>query len=140
MRRNAAAIAAVSIWCLLMTSAALADPTGSKGSFQGLARCTNGQSYSFVVNNANGAGGWEPGSEHGRVGSCALPRKHVRLSSERVRLDVHVHAGGGSPQSFTNTDSRKNGKVAVTCTISGSQTDPAGNTFSLSGSVSGWIS
>jgi hypothetical protein len=47
---------------------------------------------------------------------------------------------GGSPQSFTNTDVRKNGKIAVTCDISGSQMDAQGDTFSLSGTVAGWTS
>jgi hypothetical protein len=47
---------------------------------------------------------------------------------------------GGSPQSFTNTDARPNQVGNVTCAISGSQTDPAGDTFSLSGNVTGWIS
>jgi hypothetical protein len=47
---------------------------------------------------------------------------------------------GGTAQSHTNTDSRKNGNVTVMCRISGSQTDSAGDTFPLSGSVSGWIS
>jgi hypothetical protein len=140
MRRKAAAIAALSIGCLLMTSVALADPTGSKGSFQGLARCTNGQSYAFVVNNANGQGA---GSQNQNTAEWA-PAHFLGSTSvfhpSVFDLTFTFTPAGGSPQSFTNTDSRTNGKVAVTCTISGSQTDPAGNTFSLSGTVSGWIS
>ena len=49
-------------------------------------------------------------------------------------------AGGGTPQSFTNTDSRPHQTGNVTCQISGSKTDPQGDTFSISGTVTGWLS
>jgi hypothetical protein len=43
-------------------------------------------------------------------------------------------------QSFQNTNARTNQTGNVTCSVSGSRTDPAGDTFSLSGNVVGWIS
>jgi hypothetical protein len=42
-------------------------------------------------------------------------------------------AANGTTQSFTNTDVRKNQTANVTCMITGTQTDPAGDTFSLKG-------
>ena len=47
---------------------------------------------------------------------------------------------GGPSMSFTNTDSRPHQTGDVTCVVSGSQTDPQGGTFSISGSVTGTIS
>ena len=136
MRRNAAAIAAVSIWCLLMTSAGLADPTGSQGSFQGVARCTNGQSYAFVVNNANGQGA---GSQNQNTAEWA-PAHFLarRLSSRRFDLTFTFTPAGGSPVVHQHrlAHERQVGDLHHLR----KQTDPAGNTFSLSGTVSGWIS
>jgi hypothetical protein len=45
----------------------------------------------------------------------------------------------GPSQSFTNTAFRPNQTGTTMCDISGSQTSPQG-TFSLSGTVQGWIS
>ena|SRR5437870_5718539 len=47
---------------------------------------------------------------------------------------------GSTPQSFTDTSSRKNQTGDVTCQIDASQTDDQGNTFSIVGSATGWIS
>jgi hypothetical protein len=47
---------------------------------------------------------------------------------------------GGPPQSFLQQDSRQTGKTQTTCSVTGSQSDPAGDTFSISGTVSGWLS
>jgi hypothetical protein len=92
------------------------------------------------VNNANGQGSgsqdqntaeWAPAHF---IGSTSVFHPSV------FDLTFTFTPAGGSPQSFLNTDSRKNGTVAVTCRVSGSQSDPQGDTFSISGTVSGWIS
>jgi hypothetical protein len=49
-------------------------------------------------------------------------------------------AGGGQSQSFQQIDARQTDKSQTTCTLSGSQSDPAGDTFTLSGTVAGWLS
>lgn len=140
MRRKAAAIVAASATCLLLATGAMADPSGSKNSLTGTASCSNGLSYQFVVNSANGQGSgtqdnntaeWSPAHF---IGSTAVFHPAV------FDLTFTFTPAGGAPQSFTNTDVRKNGKVAVTCAISATQTDAAGDTFSLSGTVAGWVS
>jgi hypothetical protein len=47
-----------------------------------------------------------------------------------------------SGQTFTDSQiaTRTNGKVATTCEISGSQSDGAGDIFTISGTVGGWLS
>jgi hypothetical protein len=52
-------------------------------------------------------------------------------------LNFTFTPASGEPQSFTNTDTRPHKTGDVTCTISGTQTDPQGDTFSLSGMVTG---
>jgi len=120
---------------------ALAAPTNAKNAFSGTAQCDNGQSYKFVVNNANGQG---QGAQNNGQNQAEWAPAH--LSSGEVfhptafDLTFTFTPVSGPSQSFTNTDVRTNQTGDVTCQISGSQTDPQGNTFSLSGSVTGTIS
>jgi hypothetical protein len=140
MLRKTAAIVGGLIACLLVTASALADPTGSKNSFQGMASCTNGQSYTFVVNSANGQGAGAQQQNTAEWTPAHFLDSTQVFHPSAFDLTFTFTPAGGSAQSFTNTDSRPNGKVAVTCTISGSQSDQQGDTFSLSGTVAGWIS
>jgi hypothetical protein len=141
MRQLVAALVVASIACLLLAAGALADPTGSKNSFTGMASCTNGLSYPFVVNNSNGQGS---GAQKNNTAEWA-PAHFIgsNLVFHPAAFDLtftFTPADGSPPQSFMNTDVRKNGKVVVMCTLSGSQTDPQGDTFSISGTVGGWTS
>jgi hypothetical protein len=118
-----------------------AAPTNSKNAFAGMAMCDNGQSYMFVVNSANGRG---QGAQNNGQNQGEWTPAH--LSSGQVFHPTAFDTtftftpASGPPQSFTNTDTRKNQTGNVTCELSGSQTDPQGDTFSLSGSVTGTIS
>jgi len=120
---------------------AFAAPTNAKNAFSGTAQCDNSQSYKFVVNNANGQG---QGAQNNGQNQAEWAPAH--LSSGEVfhptAFDVtFTFTPVTCPsQSFTNTDVRRNQTGNVTCQVSGSQTDPLGNTFSLSGSVTGTIS
>jgi hypothetical protein len=126
---------------LVFAAAASADPTGSKNAFTAWATCSNGMSVPIVVNNANGQGAgtqnnvtaeWAPAHV---IGSTAVFHPTV--------FDLtftFTPAGGGTPESFVQQDSRLTSKTQITCELSGSQSDPAGDTFSLSGSVLGWLS
>ena len=121
---------------------AFAAPTNAKNAFSGTAQCDNSQSYTFVVNNANGQG---QGAQNNGQNQAEWAPAH--LSSGEVfhptAFDVtftFTPAGGGMPQSFTNTDSRPHQTGNVTCQISGSKTDAQGNTFSINGTVTGWLS
>jgi len=124
----------------MVAGPALAAPTNAKNAFPGTARCDNGQSYSFVVNNANGQG---QGAQNNGQNQAEWAPAH--LSSGQVfhptAFDVTFTftPPKGPSQSFTNTDVRPHQTGDVTCNISGSQTDPHGGTFSVSGSVTGFI-
>ena len=139
MRKTAAVLAACLLG-LVLTAAASADPTGSKGSFTAWATCDNGLSAPIVVNNANGQGAgaqknntaeWSPAQV---VGSTLVFHPTV------FNLTFTFTPAGGPSQSFPQQDSRNTGKSQTICSIAGSQSDPAGDTFSLSGTVAGWLS
>jgi hypothetical protein len=58
-----------------------------------------------------------------------------------VETGPHLHARGRNASGIhEHRRARAKGNPVVTCAISGSQTDEQGDAFSLSGTVSGWIS
>ena len=125
---------------LVFAAAASADPTGSKNAFTATATCDNGMTVPIVVNNANGQGAgtqngiqaeWAPAHV---VGSTAVFHPTV------FDLTFTFTPAGGTPESFVQQDSRQVGKTQVKCSLYGSQSDPAGDTFVLTGNVSGWLS
>ena len=140
MLRQAGMLVTGVVASLIVAVGASADPTGSKNSLSGTAQCDNGASYQFVTNSANGQGS---GSQNQNTAPWA-PAHFVGTNDvfhpSVFDITFTFTPAGGSPESFTNTSSRKNGVVSVTCSISASQTDSAGDTFTLSGTVSGWIS
>jgi len=119
-----------------------ADPNRAKNSFSGTASCGAAGSFAFVVNSANGQGGGTEnnGNQAEFTPAHLSPGNGVFHPTEFNLTFTFTPAGGGSPQMFTDTSSRKNQHGNVTCMIAGSQTDQAGNTFSLNGTVTGWIS
>jgi hypothetical protein len=125
---------------LVFTAAASADPTGSKNAFMATLTCDNGMTLPIVVNSANGQGAgqedkttaeWSPAHV---IGSKAIFHPTV------FDLTFTFTPAGGAPQTFTEQDSRLTSKTKTVCSISGSASDPAGDTFVLSGHVSGWLS
>jgi hypothetical protein len=125
---------------LVFAAAASADPTGSKNAFTATATCDNGMTVPIVVNNANGQGA---GTENGTQAEWAPA--HVIGSSAIFHptvfdLTFTFTPAGGTPETFVQQDSRQTGKTKVTCSLYGSQSDPAGDTFVLTGNVSGWLS
>jgi hypothetical protein len=139
--RIALATLASTIALGILGGPALAAPTNAKNAFSGMAQCDSGQSYSFVVNNANGQGqgAQNNGQNQGEWAPAHLSNGQV-FHPTAFDLTFTFTPANGQSQSFTNTDARKNQTGNLTCQISGSQTDPQGNTFSLSGSVTGTIS
>ena len=141
MRKSAMVLCACLLG-LVFAAAASADPTGSKNAFTATATCDNGMTVPIVVNNANGQGAgtqkdngskaeWAPAHV---VGGTAVFHPTV------FDLTFTFTPVGGSPETFIQQDSRQTSKTTTTCSLSGSQSDPAGDTFVLSGSVSGWLS
>ena len=139
LRLTAAALA-VSATALVLAAGASADPTGSKNSFNGIATCTNGVSGPFVVNSANGQGSGAQNNNTAEWTPAHIVGSNLIFHPAVFDLTFTFTPAGGTPQSFTNTDAHPNALAPVTCTISGSQKDQAGDTFSLSGTVSGWFS
>lgn len=140
MRRTAL----LSVACLLgliVAGAASADPTGSKGAFKAWATCDNGMSVPIVVNSSNGQGAGQQDNN-----TAEWTPAHVVGSSLVFHPTVFnltftfTPAGGGQSQMFQQLGSRQTGKTQTTCTLTGSQSDPAGDTFSISGTVGGWLS
>jgi hypothetical protein len=138
--RKFASLLCVCLLGLVFAAAASADPTGSKNAFNAWATCSNGMSVPIVVNSSNGQGAgsqnnttseWAPAHV---VGSPAVFHPTV------FDLTFTFTPAGGTPESFVQQDARLTGKTQVTCSLNGSQTDPAGDTFVLSGNVSGWLS
>jgi hypothetical protein len=136
------ALSAISVCAvaLIVTAAASADPTGSKNSFSGTAVCTNGVTAPFVVNSANGQGSGAQNNNTAEWTPAHIVGTNLIFHPSVFDLTFTFTPSSGPSQSFTNTDARSHAPAPVTCTISGSQTDPAGDTFSLSGTVSGWFS
>jgi hypothetical protein len=126
----------------ILAGPATADPTGAKGAFPGTANCGTAGSFQFVVNNANGQGSGtnNNGSQAQFAPAHLSPGNGVFHPTVFDLTFTFTPAGGGTPESFTNTSARVNQTGNVTCALSGSQTDPAGDTISLSGNVTGFIS
>ena len=123
----------------LLASPAFADPTGSKNAFPITAVC-GGQTVQVVVNSANGRGSGAQNNTTAEFAPAHVIGTNEIFHPTAFDVTFTFTPVGGSPQSFTDTSSRPNKTGDVTCDISASQTDPQGNTFSLSGSVTGWIS
>src|SRR6266480_4438517 len=92
----------------MLGGAAYAAPTNAKNAFSGTAQCDNGQSYTFVVNNANGQG---QGAQNNGQNQAEWAPAH--LSNGQVfhptafDLTFVFTPANGPSQSFTNTDVRK---------------------------------
>jgi hypothetical protein len=141
MRNTAAAIAVCGI-ALLTAAGAFAAPSGAKNASTFLATCDNGLTAPIVVNNANGRGS---GTENRGIQAEWAPAHVVgsNLVFHPASFDLQFSFfDAASGQTFTDSQvaDRKNGKIATTCELSGTQTDDAGDTFTISGTVGGWLS
>jgi hypothetical protein len=69
-------------------------------------------------------------------------RYRSSLTAPTGKAQEFTFFDAASGMTFTDSQvaTRKNGQVATTCDLSGSQTDPAGDVFTISGSVGGWLS
>lgn len=141
MTRRAALLGVVCVLCLVVAGAASADPTGSKGAFDAWAACDNGMSVPIVVNSANGQGAGQQDANTAEWTPAHVVGNSLVFHPTLFDLTFTFTPAGGAPsQSFYQQDARQTGKTQTTCTLTGSQSDPAGDTFSISGTVSGWLS
>jgi hypothetical protein len=124
----------------MVAGPALAAPTNAKNAFHGTANCGTAGTFSFVVNSANGQGQGTMNNGNQAEWTPAHLTGGLVFHPTVFNITFTFTPPGGPPMSFTNTDSRPHQTGDVTCTVSGSQTDPEGGTFSLSGSVMGRIS
>jgi hypothetical protein len=115
---------------------ASADPINAPGAFQLSVSCDNGHVYSVVV---NGNGSWSPA--HDVNGTTTL----VPLAFGEQVFTL-TDANGNVIDQETIPPSSKgagtsNGTRATetSCTFSGRQTDPEGNIFTITGSVTGFV-
>ena len=138
--RQSAAVLATCLLGLVLTAVASADPTGSKGSFTARATCDNGLSVPIVVNSANGQGAGSQNNNTAEWSPAHVIGSTLVFHPTAFDLTFTFTPAGGPSQSFLQQDSRNIGKSQTTCSLTGSQSDPAGDTFSLSGTVAGWLS
>jgi hypothetical protein len=132
-------LAALAGLCIAVGPAGAA-PTHAKNAFFGAADCGSAGRFTFVVNNANGQGqGTENNGNQALFAPAHLIETHQVFHPTAFDLTFTFTPPTGPSQSFTNTAARPNQTGTTTCDISGSQSSPEG-TFSLSGSVQGWIS
>lgn len=139
-RDVAVALCVACVLGLVAVAVASAAPTGSKNAFQAWASCDNGMSVPIVVNNANGQGGGQEANNTAEWAPAHVVGSSLVFHPTVFDLTFTFTPAGGSPESLSNEDSRNVGATTTTCELSGSQSDPAGDTFSLSGTVSGWLS
>jgi hypothetical protein len=137
--RHLIVAAAVIAGASLLAGPALAAPTNAKNAFPGTAMCDNGQKFQFVVNSANGQGSGAQNNNTAEWTPAHLDNGQVFHPTAFHNLTFTFTSADGQTQSFVNNDARKNQTGSVTCEVSGSKTDPQGDTFSLSGSVTGNI-
>jgi hypothetical protein len=124
----------------VLASPALADPIGAKNAFAFDATC-GARTIQIVVNSANGRGQGAQDQTTAEFAPGLVVGTNEVLHPTAFDLTfTFTPADGSTPQSFTDTSSRKNQSGDVTCQIDASQTDDQGNTFSIVGSVTGWIS
>jgi hypothetical protein len=123
---------------LLITTSALADPTGAKNSLTIPATC-NDQTVMIVVNNANGQGAGTQNQNTAPFAPAHVIGSNVVFHPTVFDLDFSFTAGGET-QSFTNTNAMRNPNTPVMCSIHYSQTNPDGSIFGLDGSVWGFFS
>jgi hypothetical protein len=140
--RKTTAVAAAFVVALAGAAGASADPTHAKNAATFMATCDNGLTAPVVVNNANGQGS---GTDNHSFQAQWAPAHVVgsNLVFHPTAFDLSFSFfDAASGQTFTDSEvaTRKNGATATTCQLSGSQTDPAGDVFTISGSVGGWLS
>jgi hypothetical protein len=122
-----------------MTAASAgAAPTGAKNAFQFTATC-NAQEVPIVVNNANGQGPQSPDKMQATFAPAHIVGTNQVFHPTQFDLTFSFTVGTET-QSFTNTASRPNKAAPVSCSIDTTQTAPDGSSFSLEGTVAGWIS
>jgi len=122
-----------------LASPALADPTGAKNAFAFDAVCGT-RTVQIVVNSANGQGKGAEDNTTAEFSPAHVVGTNEIFHPTAFDLTFTFTPVGGTPQSFADDSSRPNQTGDVTCQIDASQTDGQGNTFSLVGSVTGWIS
>jgi hypothetical protein len=133
----AGAIAATA--SIAFASPALAAPTAAKNAFFIDADCGS-RSFQIVVNSANGQGKGVEDKETAVFAPGHIVGTHEVIHPTAFDLTFTFTPVGGEPQSFTQDASRKAMPGSITCELFAQDSDPAGNTFTLTGTVTGWIS
>jgi hypothetical protein len=94
----------------------------------------------FVVNSANGQGSGAQNQNTAPFAPAHVVGSNAIFHPTVFDLTFSETPAGEPTESFTNTNSMRNPKTPVTCTIHYSQTDPAGDTFAINGTASGFFS
>jgi hypothetical protein len=126
----AAAVLGLGLW-----APAHADPIHAKSALPLQISCDNGQTYSAV---ANGSGAWTPA--HDLSSSAVLvpvsfgPITFTVTDSEGNILDQETSPSTAKPGAAAH-----NKNATTSCDFSGSSTAPDGTTFTIEGTVTGFV-
>jgi hypothetical protein len=128
------AVVGVVVAAAISAQAAAADPTGSKNALVFPATC-NGTPYTLVHNAANGQGSGQQNQNTAPFAPVHVVGSNAVFHPTMFDL-TFTFSFGGMTQSFLNTNTMKNPRTPVMCTID--YTTPDG-TFSLNGTVWGFF-
>jgi len=145
MPRTTSTAVAMSLSALVLSasSAAFADPSGSRNSLSLPASCSDGstvQDVTLVVNSANGQGS---GTENNVKGQGNWTPAHLAGSTlvyhpTAFDLTFSFTTTDGQPFTFADTQTKPNGEGTVTCSISYTATESDGS-FTINGTVAGYV-
>lgn len=133
------ALVTLALGLLVGAAAAWADPVRPKNSFAFSATCGS-RVVQLVVNSANGQGAGSQNQDTAPFAPAHVIGTNEVFHPTVFALTFSFTPAGGTTESFEDTDSMRNPKTPVSCSIDTSQTDGEGNTFALEGTVWGFFS
>jgi hypothetical protein len=126
----AAAVLGLSAWV-----PAQADPANAKNAFPIQVSCDNGHTYNAVV---NGNGAWTPAHDLDST-AMLIPVAFGEQTFTVTAPDGTILDQETSPPTAKPGASAHNKNATVNCEFAGSQTAPDGTTFTITGTVQGFV-
>jgi hypothetical protein len=112
-----------------------ADPVHAKNSLPITIVCDNGQSYSAIT---NGSGAWTPAHDLAST-AMLIPVSFGEITFTVTAPDGTVLDQETQPPTAKAGASAHNRHAATSCSFSGSASAPDGTTFTIEGTVTGFV-
>jgi hypothetical protein len=129
------AAAATAVLGLSAWVPAHADPANAKNALPITVTCDNGHTYAAV---ANGNGAWTPAHDTGSTATL-IPVAFGEETFTVTDADGNVIDQETSPPSAKNGAAAHNKNATVNCSFTGGATAPDGTTFTIEGTVRGFV-